>query len=272
MVRRPAVAGQFYSAKESGLRSEVERCFLSPIGPGQVPKLNESGPRRIVGAMVPHAGLVYSGPVAAHVFAALAADGFPDTFVIIGPNHHGQGKGVAVSDEDFETPLATSPVDRDIVSRLKGVVEVDRRAHLYEHSLEVQLPFIQYLKPETKIVTIAMGYQDMETAKALAISVREAIAGRNVVVLASSDMSHYVPANVAKEKDMAVLTKLINMDAEGAYNQVMQLDVSMCGYGPVLAMFASVDGKEAKLLRYANSGDVTPMREVVGYAGMIVTK
>jgi MEMO1 family protein len=206
------------------------------------------------------------------VFAALAEDGFPDTFVIIGPNHHGQGKGVAVSDEDFETPMGTCEVDREIVSRLKGIVEVDRRAHLYEHSLEVQLPFIQYIKPETKIVTIAMGYQDEETSKELAKSVRNAIEGKNAVVLASSDMSHYVAPNIAREKDMAVLTKLMNMDPEGAYHQVMQLDVSMCGYGPVLAMFRSVDGKEAKLLRYANSGDVTPMREVVGYAGLIVTK
>lgn len=271
MVRRPAVAGQFYSAKEQALRSEVERCFLSPIGPGHLPKLNPSGPRRIVGAMVPHAGLVYSGPVAAHVFAELAEDGFPETIVIIGPNHHGQGKGVAVSDEDFDTPLGTCPVDRDIVSRLKGIVEVDRRAHLYEHSLEVQLPFIQYIRPETKIVAIAMGYQDEGTAQELAKSVRNAIEGKDVVVLASSDMSHYVPANVAKEKDMAVLTKLIGMDPEGAYRHVMKLDVSMCGYGPVLAMFKSVDGKEAKLLRYATSGDVTPMREVVGYASMIIT-
>jgi AmmeMemoRadiSam system protein B len=272
MVRRAAVAGQFYANRAAALRSEVERCFLSPIGPGHLPNLNLSGERRIVGAMVPHAGLVYSGPVAAHAYAALAEDGFPETFIIIGPNHHGRGKGVAVSDEDFETPLGISKVDHEIVSRLKGVVEVDRSAHLHEHSLEVQLPFIQYIKPDTKIVAIAMGYQDPETAAEVARSVRKAIESNDVVVLASSDMSHYVPAQVAKVKDMAVLTRLVDLDHEGAYHQVMELDVSMCGYGPALAMVQAVDGKGARLLKYASSGDVTPMRDVVGYASLIVTR
>lgn len=272
MVRRAAVAGQFYANNAVALRSEVERCFTSPIGPEHLPKLDPSGERRIVGAMVPHAGLVYSGPVAAHAYAAMAEDGFPETFVIIGPNHHGRGKGVAVSDEDFETPLGVSKVDMEIVSRLKGVVEVDRSAHVNEHSIEVQLPFIQYIKPDTKIVAIAMGYQDPETAKEVGRSVRKAIEGKDVVVLASSDMSHYVPAQVAKTKDMAVLSRLIDLDYEGAYRQVMDLGVSMCGYGPVLAMMQAVDGKKARLLKYANSGDVTPMRDVVGYSSLIVTK
>jgi MEMO1 family protein len=272
MVRRPAVAGQFYASREATLRAEVERCFLSPIGPGHLPKLNQDGPRKIAGIMVPHAGLVYSGPVAAHAYAALAEDGFPETIVIIGPNHHGRGKGIAVSDEDFETPLGVSKVDHEILARLKGVVEVDRAAHAAEHSLEVQLPFIQYIKPDTKIVAIAMGYQDPETSAEVAKSVKKAISGRDVVVLASSDMSHYVSPEIAREKDMGVISKLLDMDVAGVYRQVVDMDVSMCGYGPVMAMLGAVDGKEIRLLRYANSGDVTPMKEVVGYASMIVTK
>ncbi|OPY34088.1 MAG: hypothetical protein A4E32_00357 [Methanomassiliicoccales archaeon PtaU1.Bin124] len=272
MVRHPAVAGQFYAAKESSLRSEVERCFLSPIGPGRLPKLAEHGQRTILGAMVPHAGLVYSGPVAAHAYAAMAEDGFPETFIIIGPNHHGRGKGVAVSDEDFETPMGTIETDRDILSRLKGIVEIDRSAHLYEHSLEVQLPFIQYIKPDVKIVAIAMGYQDPETSSEVAKSVKRAAMNRDVVVIASTDMSHYVPPQVAMEKDMGVLSRLTEMDPDGAYRRVLEMEVTMCGYGPVMAMFHAVGGKEAKLLKYANSGDVTPMRDVVGYASMIVTK
>lgn len=270
MPRRPAVAGQFYAGRETALRSEVERCFLSPIGPGSLPVLDRKGPGKIVGAMVPHAGLVYSGPVAAHAYMALAEDGFPSTFIIIGPNHHGRGKGVAVSDEDFETPMGVIKTDMDIVHRLKGVVEVDRSAHLYEHSLEVQLPFLQYIDPDVKIVAIAMGYQDPETAVELAKSIKIATEGRRAVVLASSDMSHYVPPQVAKEKDMGVLNKLVAMDPDGAYRQILQKDVSMCGYGPVMAMFHAVNGKEARLLKYANSGDVTPMSEVVGYASLIV--
>lgn len=270
MVRRAAVAGQFYANKAAALRSEVERCFLSPIGPGYVPKLNMSGERRIVGAMVPHAGLVYSGPVAAHVYAVLAEDGFPETFVIIGPNHHGVGKGVAVSDEDFETPMGISKVDQEIVSRLKGVVEVDRSAHVHEHSLEVQLPFIQYIKPDTKIVAIAMGYQDPETAKEVARSVRKAIEGRDVVVLASSDMSHYIPAKEAAWLDGKVLEKVKSLDPKGMYDEVLHNHVSMCGYGPVMAMLSAIDGKDGSILRYANSGDVHPMDTVVGYAAVAV--
>ena len=150
MVRYPAVAGQFYAGKEASLRREVEACFNSPIGPGHLPKL-ESGPRNIVGAVVPHAGLAYSGPVAAHVYAALAKDGFPGTFVIVGPNHNGIGAGVATTEEDFETPFGVVSIDQDIVSKLKGVVENDPVSHRFEHSIEVQLPFLQYIKRDIKI-------------------------------------------------------------------------------------------------------------------------
>lgn len=207
MVRSAAVAGQFYAAKAPTLRAEVERCFLSPIGPGHLPKVNQFGPRNIIGAQVPHAGLIYSGPVAAHVFNALAEDGLPETAIIIGPNHHGVGRGVAVSDEDFMTPFGQVSSDRSIISKLKGVVELDRSAHFYEHSIEVQLPFLQYLKPDIKIVPIAMGFQDYETAKELAASLKGAIQGKDVIILASSDMSHYVSPKVAQELDSKVLTK-----------------------------------------------------------------
>ncbi|QLH74763.1 MAG: MEMO1 family protein [Methanomassiliicoccales archaeon] len=270
MVRRPAVAGQFYSSRAASLRAEVEGCFLSPIGPGMLPKLALNGPRRIVGAMVPHAGLMYSGPVAAHVYNAIASDGFPETFVIIGPNHHGVGKGVAVSTEDFETPLGEVKVDRELVSRLRGVVEQDRVAHMYEHSIEVQLPFLQYIRPDIKLVAISMGYQDHETAKELASSIRRAAEGKDIIVLASSDMSHYVPPSTAKGMDSKVIERILALDAKGVYDAVNRLGVSMCGYGPAMAMLMASDGSKAELLKYATSGDVTPMQQVVGYAGIVV--
>ncbi|HSV42297.1 MAG TPA: AmmeMemoRadiSam system protein B [Methanomassiliicoccales archaeon] len=272
MVRNAAVAGQFYAARAPTLRSEVERCFLSPLGPGYLPKVTVPGKRTILGAMVPHAGLVYSGPVAAHVYNAMAEDGLPGTVIIIGPNHHGVGKGVAVSDEDFSTPFGQVSVDKEIVSRLKGVVELDRSAHIYEHSIEVQLPFLQYIGPDIRIVPIAMGFQDYETAKELASSLRDAIRGKDVVVLASSDMSHYVTPKVAKELDSMVLDKILAMDAKGVYDTVIRHDVSMCGFGPVMSMMMTIDGGTAKLMKYANSGDVHYMQQVVGYAGVILTK
>ena len=253
------------------MRREVEACFNSPIGPGHLPKL-ESGPRSIVGAVVPHAGLVYSGPVAAHVYAALAQDGFPDAFVIIGPNHNGIGAGVATTEEDFETPFGVVSIDRDITSKLKGVVDNDPISHRFEHSIEVQLPFLQYIKRDIKIVPISMGFQDYDTAADTAKAVKKAIVGKDVCIIASSDFSHYIPPEKARQLDNKVIEKIIALDPKGVYDTVTLNDISMCGYGPVMTMLLGCEGKQAKLLRYANSGDVHPMDTVVGYAGIIVTK
>jgi len=272
MVRRAAVAGQFYSSSRNGLIKELERCFLSPLGPGKLPAVVKNGPRTIAGAVVPHAGLMFSGPVAAHVYAAMAADGMPETAVIIGPNHTGYGKAVSASSEDFQTPLGTVRSDRDIISRLKGVVEIDRSAHLYEHSLEVQLPFLQYLDPEVKVVPIVMGHQDMVMAREAAKVLKEACAGKDVVFLASSDLSHYLPAEVAREKDWMVLERIMMLDAEGVVDVVQRNDISMCGYGPVATMIMACGGSKARLLHYGNSGDVRPMDDVVGYAAAVVER
>ena len=272
MVRRAAVAGQFYSSSKSALIRELEHCFMSPLGPGKLPEVVKDGPRRIAGAVVPHAGLVFSGPVAAHVYAQMAADGMPETVVVIGPNHTGYGKAVSASSEDFETPLGVVRADRDIISRLKGVVEIDRSAHMYEHSLEVQLPFLQYLDPEVKVVPIVMGRQDLIMARETAKVLREACAGKDVVFLASSDFSHYLPAEVARERDGMVLERILRLDAEGVIEVVEKNDISMCGYGPVAAMIMACGGAKARLLHYGNSGDVRSMGDVVGYAAAVVER
>jgi len=251
---------------------ELEHCFLSPLGPGRLPEVVKDGPRRIAGAVVPHAGLVFSGPVAAHGYAQMAADGMPETVVIIGPNHTGYGRAVSASSEDFETPLGVVRSDRDILSRMKGVVEIDRAAHLYEHSFEVQLPFLQYLDPEIKIVPIVMGRQDIVMARETAKVLREACAGRDVVFLASSDLSHYLPAEVARERDGMVLERILSLDAEGLVGVGERNDISMCGYGPVAVMIMACGGSKARLLHYGNSGDVRPMADVVGYAAAVVER
>ena len=253
------------------MRREVEACFNSPIGPGHLPRL-ESGPRSIVGAVVPHAGLVYSGPVASHVYAALAKDGFPDTFVILGPNHNGIGAGVAITEEDFETPFGVVSIDREITSKLKGTVDNDPVSHRFEHSIEVQLPFLQYIKRDIKIVPISMGFQDYETAVDAAKAIRKAVAGRDVCIIASTDFSHYIPPEKARQLDHKVIDRILALDPKGMYGTVTSNDVSMCGYGPVMTMLLSCGGREARLLKYANSGDVQPMDTVVGYAGIVVTK
>jgi AmmeMemoRadiSam system protein B len=210
--------------------------------------------------------------VAAHVYAALAKDGFPDTFVIVGPNHNGIGAGVATTEEDFETPFGIVSIDQDIVSKLKGMVENDPVSHRFEHSIEVQLPFLQYIKHDIKIVPISMGFQDYETAVDTAKAIKKATAGRDVCIIASTDFSHYIPAEKARQLDTKVIERILALDPKGMYTTVTSNDVSMCGYGPVMTMLLSCGGKEAKLLKYANSGDVHPMDKVVGYAGVIVTK
>lgn len=271
-VRRPAVAGQFYPNSEMQVRAEVESAFRSPLGPGDVPEVARNGKRSIVGAVVPHAGWMYSGPVAAHVYAALARDGFPETFIIIGPNHHGAGAPVATTTQDFMTPLGTAAVDQDIVRKLGRLIVDDPAVHRFEHSIEVQIPFLQYLGGDIKFVPISMSAQDPQTAAEVAGEISHAIAGKDVVILASSDMSHYVPRNVAKEKDLAVIDRVLAMDAVGAYDEVVRRNVSMCGYGPVMTMMMACGGTSAELLKYASSGDVAPMEEVVGYAGIVVRR
>ncbi|MCG7841214.1 MAG: AmmeMemoRadiSam system protein B [Methanomassiliicoccales archaeon] len=272
MVRHAAVAGQFYPSSRAALLKEVERCFLSRLGPGALSEVVKDGERMIVGAVVPHAGLMFSGPVAAHVYAEMARDGLPETVVIIGPNHTGYGRAVSACNEDFETPLGTVKVDQEILSRLRGVVEIDRSAHLYEHSLEVQLPFLQFLSPDIKIVPLVMGQQDIVMAQETAKVLREACSGKDVLYLASSDFSHYVSPPTARQEDGRVLDRILELDAEGVINTVMERNISMCGYGPVATMLLASDGRRARILHYGTSGDVHPMDQVVGYAAVVIEK
>ena len=271
-MRRPSVAGQFYAGDEATLRNQIERCFLDPIGPGRVPKLAK-GSRSVLGGVVPHAGLMYSGPVAAHLYGRLAEDGFPETFVILGPNHTGRGSGLAITTEDFQTPFGVVKVDKDLAKELRqGLVDEDVEAHRYEHSIEIQLPFLQYFSNDFKFVPICMGFQDYDSAASLGKTIRSAIKGKDVVVIASTDLSHYVPKDIAKKKDNFALDAIKAMDAKALFRVVGEHNISMCGYGPVIATITACSGGTASLLKYATSGDVSPMSEVVGYAAVVIGK
>lgn len=270
VTRQPAVAGKFYPRTEGQIRNEIDHLYDAYLG--KRPVLNANGPRNIVGLVVPHAGYVYSGPVAAYAYAALAEDGFPETFIVIGPNHTGMGLPVAMTTEDFDTPLGRVRIDKEIVGRMGRMVADDPMAHRFEHSIEVQLPFIQYLREDVTFVPIAMAAQDYETAVEVADEVRNACQGRDVVIIASTDFSHYVPPQVAARQDRAVIDRILALDAEGIYDTVVRKNVSMCGYGPVMAMLLASGGKQAELLKYGNSGDVSPMEDVVGYAAIKVVR
>ncbi len=271
-MRYPAVAGQFYPGEKKELETLLANLFLHPLGPGEVPTLAPDGERKIIGGVVPHAGYIFSGPVASHFYAALAKDGFPDTFIILGPNHYGLGSGVAISMEDFLTPFGKVRVDRELAKNIaREFVDIDNYAHRYEHSIEVQLPFLQFFRKDIKFVPISMLLQEYEIAVELGKIIKEAIEGSDVVIIASSDFSHYVPKNTAYTKDSLAIEKIINGDIKGLYEVIQKHNITMCGYGPIAAMLTATEGR-GKLLKYATSGDVQPMNEVVGYAAIKVEK
>lgn len=271
-MRYAAVAGTFYAASREALLKQIESCYLHKLGPGKLP-VYKKGLGKIKGAIVPHAGYAYSGPTAAWVYSKLAAD-FPETFVIMGPNHTGYGSGVALTKDTFQTPLGEVEVDIELAdSLLNTIIDNDPNAHRYEHSIEVQLPFLQYLTKEFKFVPICMGIQDYKTAKEVGAGIKKSISSlkRKVVVLASSDFTHYEPRSEAERKDKLAIQQILRLDSKSLYETVRRYSISMCGYGPVMAMLESIAGKSATLLKYSTSGDIEKlMPEVVGYAGIIV--
>lgn len=269
-IRAPVVAGTFYPSDPKTLRHEIENCFRHRLGTGTLPALKK-GKRRIKGGVAPHAGYIYSGPVASHLYHALAEDGFPEVFIIIGPNHTGYGSSVSVTTETFQTPLGEATVDTGLAEKLvKGIIENDPEAHKHEHSIEVQLPFLQYIKQDIKFVPICMMDQSYETAVEVGKIISSVIKGKDAVVIASTDFSHYVPKGEAYKKDKLAIDAIMARDAAKLESVVHQHDISMCGYGPVMAMLVAVGGEKVTLLKYATSGDVVPMQDVVGYGALIV--
>lgn len=279
-VRSPAVAGQFYAGTEEGLRRQIEECYTHEHGPGEVPT-PETGPRRLVGLVSPHAGYPYSGPVAAHGFHRLASDGAPDSVVIIGPNHHGIGSGVSVAPPgEWMTPFGKIEVDADLAAKIKEastIIDEDSVAHSREHSIEVQLPFLQHLfGDQFKIAPICMMMQDEETSEEVGHAIAEASTNEDVLVIASTDFTHYEFQESATSKDKKAIEKITALDWRGLMQVVSRENISMCGYGPVSAMIvASKDlgARSAELLKYATSGDTAgPSGQVVGYGSIAVTK
>ena len=280
-VRYPAVAGSWYPDTSRGLREQVEWCFTHKFGPGKLPKVAKKGPRKIVGLISPHAGYVYSGPVAAHGFFALAADGKPDVVVLLGPNHTGLGSGVAIVAEGvWRTPLGDVSIDVEAANRIVGkssIVDVDDRAHAQEHSIELQLPFLQYLYGAAfKMVPIAFLMQDLETGREVGRAVASALAGKNAVVVATTDLTHYEPQKSAERKDKLVIDAVLKLDEARLYSTVESLRVSMCGYGPVVAVITAaklLGAEKAEVLCYKTSGDITgDYSAVVGYTTTKLTK
>ncbi len=258
-MRRPAVAGSFYPSSRESLLAML-REFTTPMK-------DES----VIACVSPHAGYIYSGRTAGKVHSLL-----PDaeTFVIIGPNHTGVGLPVAVSRDIWSTPLGEVEIDQEFIDAMpKIVVAVDETAHRYEHSLEVQVPFLQYLHRDFKIVPICLGLQDQETAREVAEEIIEAEkkTGRKIVVVASSDMHHYLPDDECRRLDEKVIKAILSMDVSKYYKTIYDLQASVCGYGCIgVAMYyANHHNAKAELVDYSTSGDVADRSSVVGYAGIV---
>jgi AmmeMemoRadiSam system protein B len=246
-----------------------------------VPAPGDHGPRKIVGIISPHAGYVYSGPVAANGYSMLAADGMPDVFVILGPNHTGYGSGVSIATEGgWETPLGVADIDGAFARRIQkaaSIIDIDEEAHAFEHSIEVQLPFIQFLfKDAAKFVPICMMMQDLRTSREIAKAIVEQSGGRDVVIVASSDFTHYEPHDAAVRKDEMAIEAITRLD-DSALNELGESSkVTMCGYGPITTLIAAaklIGGVRAELLTHKTSGDITGDKSaVVGYSSLVFTR
>jgi AmmeMemoRadiSam system protein B len=266
--RKPAVAGYFYP----GQREELS---------GMIEGMTESKKKRVKAICVisPHAGFVYSGPVAGAVFSAVI---LPDTFVILGPSHRGISSRFAIMKEGlWETPLGDVPLEPQLANLIMNnspLIVEDERAHSEEHSLEVQLPFIQHFKKEFSIVPLCLSYDvAYEELEELGKAISQGIQDfeREVLIVASTDMSHYVSQKTAEKKDFLAIDKVLKLDPKGLYDTVQKEDISMCGFQPTTsALIASKElgARKAELIKYQTSGDTSgDYSQVVGYAGISIS-
>lgn len=278
--RAPAVAGVFYPSAADELNQLIELSFKERrFGPGDLPISKEPGRRRIYGIISPHAGYIYSGAVAANGFYEISSMNF-DRVVIIGPNHYGIGTGLAtVRDGIWETPLGQVEIDTELASRISensGILDFDDLAHSRDHCLEVQLPFLQYIKKnQFKLVPIIMIMQDKVTASEIGESIADSTRALNALLIASSDFTHYEPNSEAHRKDRELIEAILSLDTSIFYSTLERLNVSACGYGAIASIMTAakaLGATKGELLRYATSGDIIgDTNNVVGYASIIFT-
>ncbi|SEA74417.1 hypothetical protein SAMN05660420_03026 [Desulfuromusa kysingii] len=266
MLRQSTVAGSFYPAEPDVLSSQLDALLNS-----------KRVPKPVKGIVVPHAGYVYSGAVAGAVFAEIEV---PKQVILLGPNHHGVGDNVAVSGADaWATPLGNIPVAdalrQQLIARIADL-SIDDRAHKYEHSLEVMLPFLLRLQPDLHIVPISLGLLTLEESLHLGVALADVLQGLQdeVLLLASSDMNHFSSAAETQELDALAINAMTEYDLPRLFRVVRENQISMCGVIPaIIVMQAAYElgARSCKLIRYAHSGQVNgDQSRVVGYAGFIL--
>ncbi|MDD2853668.1 MAG: AmmeMemoRadiSam system protein B [Desulfuromonadaceae bacterium] len=266
MQRQPAVAGQFYPDSESQLRAALSQM---------IPE--RSAPQATKGIISPHAGYLYSGAIAGQLFAKVT---LPKSVLIIGPNHHGVGAAAALyPDGEWLTPLGTTPIDSRLNTLLLEhgpYLHSDTVAHQHEHSLEVQLPFLQHLRPDVIIAALCIGQGNYEVLRDIGHGIAAAIKeyGEEVLIVASSDMTHYESADAARRKDHLALECISALDGRGLLETCRRQQITMCGVAPATVMLEAVlqqGATHAEIVAYNTSGDITgDNRQVVGYAAVLV--
>jgi hypothetical protein len=265
MDREPAVAGRFYRDDAAALAAEVDGFLASGRG--------EGGAAPAIGLIAPHAGYVYSGAIAGEGYARVRVT---DPVLVLGPNHTGLGAPAALwPDGRWHTPIGDVPVDPGLTAALADGpgVQADETAHRFEHSLEVQVPFLQRSRPGLSIAALCLSHLSLADCRRIAATVASATSAGTLVV-ASSDMSHYLPAETARALDRRALDRILALDPEGLYEVVHRERITMCGIVPATVMLLAARERgatRAELVRYGNSGEASgDMRRVVGYAAVVV--
>ena len=275
-LRKPAVAGQFYPSDPVELADLIDNCYLHPLGPGKSPPAEETKATQVA-VVSPHAGYVYSGPVAAHSYLHVSSLRRPEIIIIVAPNHYGIGSGVSTFKSGaWETPLGRLKVDASAAKELAELAEIvsyDPDAHRLEHSLEVQLPFLQRIYGDAvPILPVSLLFQDIETVKTISAAIAKLARGRRAVLVASSDLTHYEPAGEARRKDLRLLDEVLRLDLDGFYSTLERLNITSCGFGAIATIMEAAKAlglSRPELLRYATSGDTTGDNlQVVGYGAL----
>ncbi len=266
MKRMPAVAGQFYQGDTLSLEKEVERLVVSDVER-----------EKVIGVISPHAGLMYSGSVAGSVYSRIE---LPETFIMIGPNHTGLGAQLSIMTEgEWEIPTHSFGIDNTIADSLvasNSMFSKESSAHRFEHSLEVQLPFIAHFSKNVEIVPIIVMHANLADCKMVGESISTVIQNseKSITVVASSDMSHYVSDSNARTKDKLAIDRVLSLDPEGLYDVVKRENITMCGFMPATIMLyaaLSLGATSAELVKYTTSAEVSgDYDHVVGYAGITV--
>ena len=266
MLRKPIVAGQFYP----GTPEQLEKQLRGFIG-------KQAKKENALGAVSPHAGYIFSGSVAGAVYSRI---NIPDKVIILGPNHTGRGASFSIMTEGtWVTPLGEIKINSSLSKNIlknSGQLEEDILAHTFEHSIEVQLPFLQYLNPKISFIPMCLSSGDYSSYKDIALAISRAIKdeGEKVLIIASSDMTHYESQDAARKKDGQAIEAVLKLDEKLLLDRIRDFDISMCGYVPAAVMLIAcreLGAKSAELVKYQTSGDVIgDYSEVVGYAGIII--